>query len=166
MSTTTSANPVPPAAELCLRKILVPIDFSDCSRKALRYAVAFAKQFDATVILLHVVQLSYSGAEFAALDFPLIEQQMVEASSREILALANAEVGSSLPFGTLVKTGHPPTEIAATARKLEVDLIIISTHGYTGLKHVFLGSTAENVVRHAPCPVLTVREHEHEFITG
>ena len=54
--------------------------------------------------------------------------------------------------------------IADTARQLEVDLIVITTHGYTGLKHVFLGSTAERVVRHSPCPVLTVRSQEHDFV--
>ena len=63
----------------------------------------------------------------------------------------------------LVRFGTPFAEIADAARSLKVDLIILTTHGYTGLKHVFMGSTAERVVRHAPCPVLTVREKEHEF---
>jgi universal stress protein A len=65
---------------------------------------------------------------------------------------------------TLLRSGRPAYEIVEAAKRLDTDLIIISTHGHTGLKHVFLGSTAENVVRYAPCPVLTVREHEHEFV--
>jgi len=64
----------------------------------------------------------------------------------------------------LVRYGTPFAEIADAARTLKADLIILTTHGYTGLKHVFMGSTAERVVRHAPCPVLTVREKEHEFV--
>jgi universal stress protein A len=65
---------------------------------------------------------------------------------------------------TLVRHGVPFNEISGTASTLKADLIVIATHGYTGLKHVFLGSTAERVVRHAPCPVLVVREDEREFI--
>ena len=64
-----------------------------------------------------------------------------------------------------MRTGRAASEIVEVAKERNTDLIIISTHGYTGLKHVFLGSTTENVVRYAPCPVLTVREHEHEFVT-
>jgi universal stress protein A len=64
----------------------------------------------------------------------------------------------------LVRSGVAFDEIAKVARELKVDLIILSTHGHTGLKHVFLGSTAENVVRRAPCAVLVVREQEHEFV--
>jgi nucleotide-binding universal stress UspA family protein len=65
---------------------------------------------------------------------------------------------------TLAQYGSPFTEICDTARAMKVDLIILTTHGYTGLKHVLLGSTAERVIRHAPCPVLVVREKEHEFV--
>jgi nucleotide-binding universal stress UspA family protein len=64
----------------------------------------------------------------------------------------------------VVRLGHPYQEITDAARELKVDLIVISTHGYTGLKHVLLGSTAERIVRHAPCPVLTVREKEQDFV--
>ena len=63
---------------------------------------------------------------------------------------------------TLVRHGVPYVEVTDAARTLKMDLIVITTHGYTGLKHVFLGSTAERIVRHAPCPVLTVREKEHD----
>ena len=64
----------------------------------------------------------------------------------------------------LVRLGQPHREITEAAKELHVDLIVLATHGYTGLKHAFLGSTAERVVRHAPCPVLTVREREHDFV--
>ena len=72
--------------------------------------------------------------------------------------------GKALSVRPLVCTGRAPWEILRVARETEADLIIIATHGYTGLKHVLLGSTAELVVRHAPCPVLTVRQVEHDFV--
>jgi nucleotide-binding universal stress UspA family protein len=65
-----------------------------------------------------------------------------------------------------VRVGRPVQEIVATAREKDIDLIIISTHGHTGLKHILMGSVTVIVVRYAPCPVLTVREHEHDFISG
>ena len=75
-----------------------------------------------------------------------------------------ASAGAVQGAPTLARVGRPFVEISELAREMEVDLIILGTHGYTGLKHVLLGSTAERVVRHAPCPVLTVRAEEHEFI--
>lgn len=151
--------------EFKLKKILVPIDFSECSRKALQYAVPFAKQFGASLTLLHVVHINYAGAEYGPIDFPLLERQLQENGEKQIAALVKKHIGDQVPAETLVRTGRAASEIVEAARELDIDLIIISTHGYTGLKHVFLGSTTENVVRYAPCPVLTVREHEHEFVT-
>ena len=147
-----------------LKKILVPTDFSECSRKALQYALPFARQFGASITLLHVVQINYSGAEFAPVDYPLLERQMLETGEKQLGELGRITLPEDVLGHTVVRLGRPALEIAETAKKEEIDLIIMSTHGRTGLKHVFLGSTAENVVRHAPCPVLTVREHEHEFV--
>src|SRR5580765_6603187 len=157
------ANGTPPPFKLT--KILVPIDFSDCSKKALQYAVPFAKQFGATITLLHVVHVNYvGGPEFGALDFPLPEADFRKSAEKELAELAAEEVGEPVVAGTLVRTGLEVMEIVKAAKEMESDLIVISTHGRTGLKHVFMGSVAENVVRLAPCPVLVVREHEHEFV--
>jgi universal stress protein A len=143
--------------------ILVPIDFSDCSKKALQYAVPFAHQFNAAITLVHVVQVNrFSGVDFGAVDLPLLEAGAVKSAEEQLMALAKKEV--PVPVAASVRSGQPVQEIVAAARAIQADLIIISTHGRTGLKHVFLGSVAENVVRYAPCPVLVVREHEHEFI--
>jgi nucleotide-binding universal stress UspA family protein len=76
------------------------------------------------------------------------------------------EVGDTVPATKQTRIGRPASEIAAAAKELDVDLIIISTHGHTGIKHVLLGSVTENVARLAPCPVLVVREEEHEFLRG
>jgi nucleotide-binding universal stress UspA family protein len=79
-------------------------------------------------------------------------------------ALARKELKPAIQSATLVRSGSAFNEIVAVARELQIDLIIIATHGYSGLKHFLLGSTAERVVRHAPCPVLVVRDREHDFV--
>jgi universal stress protein A len=147
-----------PAPVFKLRKILVPIDFSDCSKKALAYAIPFAKQFGAELTLLHVVEPYPAVPEMAPYDVETVEEGRLE------LEELKKSLGGAVRFTTLVRLGAPPTEITSAARELDADLIVISTHGRKGLSRVFLGSTAEKVVRSASCPVLIVRESEHEFI--
>lgn len=150
-----------------IQYILVPIDFSEPSRKALDYAVPFARQFGAKLTLLHVVE-PVAAPDFAN-SFPLmVENDKITAACKAQLQLLIKQkaIEPKLVEKTLVRQGRSFHEISEAARTLKVDLIIIATHGYTGLKHAFLGSTAERVVRHAPCPVLVVREHEHEFIAA
>jgi len=148
-----------------LRKILVPVDFSACSRKALRYALAFARQFDAGLTLLYVMPANYFvGSEFGPVDFPLPEAELRRNSQKELTALAAREVAGAAPVEAQVRQGQPVQEIVRHAQEAGVDLIILSTHGRTGLRHVLMGSVAENVVRYAPCPVLVVREFEHGFL--
>jgi len=154
------------ATTLRIRKILAPVDFSECSRQALRYAVAFARQFGAAVSLIHVVGLNYGGGEFGVVDLGQLEGQLAEAASKRLKQLIETEVPAEIRADAIVRVGAPAAVIADCAKQRETDLIILSTHGYRGLKHLLLGSTAENVARLAPCPVLIVREHEHEFVTG
>lgn len=154
----------PGATVFKLSKILVPVDFSECSKKAIQYAIPFARQFGASITLLHVVQINFVGGEFGSIDYPLLETELKESRTKMLDTLLRDEIGETAPAQAIMRTGQPLSEIVRAAKELDVDLIIISTHGHTGLKHVFLGSTAESVVRYAPCPVLTVREHEHEFI--
>ena len=143
-----------------IKSILVPIDFSAPSKKALAYAVPFAELFGARLTLLNVVE-PVATPDFAK-SFPLAMEndQVLAGCKRELeLAVKEAGIDPNLVEKTLVRFGRSFHEIAAAARTLKVDLIIIATHGYTGLKHALLGSTTERVVRHAPCPVLVVREH-------
>jgi nucleotide-binding universal stress UspA family protein len=154
-----------PTSSFELKKVLVPVDFSPCSRKALRYALAFARQFQARLTLLHVLPANYFiGSEFGPIDFPLPETELRQGAERELAAVAAREVGAATPVETVVRQGQPVQEIVRFAGEAEIDLVILSTHGRTGLKHVLMGSVAENVVRYAPCPVLVVREFEHEFL--
>lgn len=150
----TAAAPLP----LRIKSILVPIDFSPPSKRALECAGTFARQFKAKLTLLHVVE-PVGLPEFAAA-YPLMveDDRFLAATKSELERLARtARVPRGSVAKILVRFGRSFHEIADAARTGKVDLIIISTHGYTGLKHVVLGSTAERVVRHAPCPVLVVR---------
>jgi universal stress protein A len=153
------------ATEVCrIQKIMVPVDFSENSRKSVSYAEAFARQFNASLVFLHVVQVNYAYGEFGALDFTRLEREMRDGAQKELAALIQRQAGTGLKAESLVREGSPARVIAETARELRVDLLIISTHGYTGLKHVLMGSIAEQVVRYAPCPVLVVRLQEHDFV--
>ena len=147
-------------ALLSVKSILVPIDFSETSRKALQYAVRFAEQFGAKLTVLNVVE-PVATPDFAYHPL-LVEADKVKQAAKTRLDALCSQMGIRAAK-TLTHYGTPFAEICEAASKHKVDLIVIATHGFTGLKHVLLGSTAERVVRHAPCPVLTVREKEHEF---
>ena len=142
---------------LHIKSILVPIDFSPLSRQSLDYAVAYARKFQAKLTLLHVVE-PVAMPDFAA-SFPLVlEEDKLMASAHKKLAsvVKTARIPQALVEKILVHLGSAFNEIATAARACKVDLIIISTHGYSGVKFVLLGSTTERVVRHAPCPVLVL----------
>jgi nucleotide-binding universal stress UspA family protein len=138
----------------------VPIDFSVRSLKALQYAVSFAREHDAEVILVHI--LPAANTEYSAL--ALLQADATPDTLIQLNKLAEKEVGKRALVEVAVRTGAPATEILKVAREMEVDLIIISTHGRTGLTHLLMGSVAEEVVQKAPCPVLVVRQKEHEFL--
>lgn len=146
-----------------LKRILVPVDFSDCSRKAMQYAVPFARQFGATISLLFVVQPYMPISDMVPLDVEEIESRMRETGESE-LATLKASIDPDVKAETTVRLGNPHLEIVRAAQELPADLIILSTHGRTGFSHVLMGSTTERVVRHAKCPVLVLREQEHEFV--
>ncbi len=145
---------------VAIKKILVPIDFSDYSKSALRYAIDFAKHFDAKLFLIYVVEPIIYPADFSMgqVTFPSAEVDLNERARTELENLAKAEIGDSLKYEIIIKTGKPFAEINDTASEIDADLIIIATHGHTGVEHLLFGSTAEKVVRKAPCPVLTLRE--------
>jgi nucleotide-binding universal stress UspA family protein len=147
------------AEPLKLARLLVPLDFSDCSMRALDYALALAEQFGSKIILLHIVEPAAYPENYLVASPALDEtnQNLLESARERLLAVSRKRIGHRLPAETLVRMGRAHSEIPDTAEALGADLIVLGTHGYTGLKHVLLGSTAERVVRHAPCPVLTVR---------
>jgi len=152
-----------PLQHFAINIILVPTDFSECSRKALRYAVPLANQFGAKIVLLNVAQFHYAGSEIDDLELPRAEKQIVELIRRRLSELVASETANVF-CQTEVCVGKVVPEIITAAKTMKADLIVISTHAGSSAKNAFLGSTTERVVRHAPCPVLVVREREHEFL--
>ncbi|GAB4296883.1 MAG: universal stress protein [Ignavibacteriaceae bacterium] len=143
-----------------INKILVPIDFSDYSKSALKYAINFAQQFSSEMILVYVVEPIVYPPDFSMgqIAIPAVNSDWDKRAREELDKLAKDEVPKDLKVKTIVKTGKPFVEIIESAKEEDVDLIIIATHGHTGVEHILFGSTAEKVVRKAPCPVLTLRE--------
>ncbi len=152
--------------DLKINKVLVPIDFSDYSKSALRYAITFAKQFNAELILVYVVEPIIYPPDFSMgqIAIPSVNTEWDERAREELNKLAKNEIPAELKSKTIIKTGKPFVEIIDTASEEDVDIIIIATHGHSGVEHILFGSTAEKVVRKAPCPVLTLREPVKGFL--
>jgi nucleotide-binding universal stress UspA family protein len=143
-------------------RILVPVDFSGCSRKGLEYAKRLAQQFDSTLILLNSVAFQYyiTSDEYARYDLPLLMQQAQAASRQQMREFMETTEWDGVKIQASLQIGHAGQQICARAAEHRADLIVTSTHGTTGLKHMLVGSTAEYVVQHATCPVLVVPSHE------
>jgi universal stress protein A len=150
---------------LSVKKILVPIDFSPMSKQSYQCALKFAERFGCEIILLHVIEPEtvIAGTPLAVDIFAQPEED-TSAAKAELACLAASSYKHANSFTSAVRIGHAPNEITKAAKEFNVDLIMIATHGYTSWRHLCIGSTAERVVRTAPCSVLVVREKEHEFV--
>ncbi|MGA3265388.1 MAG: universal stress protein [Verrucomicrobiota bacterium] len=151
----TPAGPHP--GQSPIREILVPTDFSEHSNFALRYAMSVAKEFNSRITLLHVIEpATVSGGAFcpAAANYNMISISAEQAIAR---TWEHEKSAQPLAWRSMVREGIPYHMIIQTAKAEKSDLIIIATHGRTGLAHIFMGSTTEKVIRRAPCPVLVVR---------
>ncbi len=149
-----------------LRRILLPTDFGEYSREATRYACELAERFGADLHLLHVLELRVSptpafGGGLALASYIKESQTAAEKAMNELLESDWEQRHAVVRHTT---EGVPFVEIIRYAKEREIDLIVIGTHGRTGLNHVLMGSVAENVARKAPCPVLTVRPGQHQFV--
>jgi nucleotide-binding universal stress UspA family protein len=151
-----------------IRTILVPVDFSDCSLAGLTYAVRFAKEVGARIIVLHVtdlgpVMMTSGRGEYDSASYTEAARRRCDDQMQDFLNRINFD-------GVLVDTsavaGYCPGAIYEAAAREGADLIIISTHGRTGLRRAFMGSVAEGTVRHAACPVLVVPSFAREKKRG
>jgi nucleotide-binding universal stress UspA family protein len=143
-------------------QILVPVDFSKCSLAGLDYAIDFAARSGATrVILFHAVYPGYIYASdgLALYDLSSLEEAALKNAQRQMQEFVGSADFGDVEFETAIALGPPVAEICSFATDRDVDLIVTSTHGWTGLKHVLLGSTSEQIVRHAPCSVLVAPSH-------
>lgn len=146
--------------DLAIKKVLVPIDFSDYSKNALKYAVNFAKSFGADMTLIYVVEPIIYPPDFSMgqIAIPTISTEWDDRAREELDKLAKTEIPAEVKVKTLIKTGKPFVEIIETAAEEDIDIIIIAAHGHSAVEKILFGSTADKVVRKAPCPVLTIRE--------
>jgi universal stress protein A len=148
------------------KNILVPLDMSPESIKALKYAVPFAEQFGAKLRTLFVVELSplvsITGMDYVGLT--VSEQEIVKRVMIRLADIVDLHHTEKLGIEAEVRTGKPVEEIVKYAIETDTDLVILSTHGHSGMKRMLLGSVTEKVVRHAPCPVLVLRDKEKDFV--
>lgn len=145
-----------------IRRILVPLDFSPPSDQALQYGAALAEEFGASIVLLHVVEerlvTGPLPAEVYLGELPKVREDLVkEAQTRLMKSLETLNARGIAATGEVL-VGGPSHVILDQAANTGVDLIVMGTHGRTGLTHLLIGSVAERVIRHAPCPVFVVRE--------
>ena len=151
--------------EIAIKKILAPTDFSPASKKALKYALRFARDYGSELTVLHVVEPATSSSFEEVPEAPAFSKaKMADAEGRLrtlVKSLPSASVSGVRPA---IRMGLAAHEIVELAKQLGADLIVIATRGYEAWKHLVIGSTTARVARAAPCPVLVVREKEHDFV--
>jgi nucleotide-binding universal stress UspA family protein len=140
------------------KTICCPIDFSDASRAAMEVAADLAARTGASLTLLHAYPVpGYTFPDGSVVASARMLQELADQSSRHLGEWkSQAEVLGARSVNAETVVGEPATEIVAWARERNVDLLVLGTHGRTGLEHALMGSVAEKVVRRARCPVLTV----------
>jgi nucleotide-binding universal stress UspA family protein len=148
---------------ISLKKILCPIDHSDCSKEALKYAVSFAMKDEAKLYLLHIIDIRSFNDSLVAMSQQIPDEETLEQLRMKLLDCIPEDIRDDMDVEATVIQGIPFAEIISTAKEKEIDMIVIGSHGRTGISHMMLGSVSEKVVRKAPCPVLTVRQPGHEF---
>lgn len=153
---------------ITLKNILVATDFSEPSDAALTYGRALARTFGATLHVVHVVgsvPTVVYGAEAYAASMPGLQQEIEDGARKHLADLLVDNDRRPLPVRPVVITSNAPAQaIVDYAARKRIDLIVTGTQGRGGVAHLLMGSVAERVVRSAPCPVLTVRHPEHEFV--
>jgi nucleotide-binding universal stress UspA family protein len=152
-------------AVIQIKRILVPTDFSESAAHALTYGVSFAREYKAELILVHVVETLTVGYASDLFPVPMAEvfDEISGYAKAEIGKLAEAIRPKEISVREMVVQGKPSAEITRIAKEENVDIIVLGTHGKGMLDQALFGSTAERVIRKAPCPVLTCQLHQHEF---
>jgi nucleotide-binding universal stress UspA family protein len=144
---------------ISFKHIVVPTDFSERSLRAVDYAIGFAEIFSAKLELLYVVEAGLHPADLAwtNVDYGDLNKQHQEAARKYMESVIKDRIPQGIRFGISILIGKAFVEIVRFADAENADLIVMATHGHGGVSHLLLGSTAERVVRKAPCPVLTIK---------
>jgi nucleotide-binding universal stress UspA family protein len=148
---------------ISLKKILCPVDHSDCSKEALKYAVSFAMKDNSKLYLLHVIDIRAFDESIDTMTPQIPDNETLKQLKTKLLDCIPEEIRDDMNVEALVVQGIPFVEIIGTAKANDIDMIVIGSHGRTGITHMMMGSVSEKVVRKAPCPVLTVRKSDHKF---
>jgi nucleotide-binding universal stress UspA family protein len=152
---------------IALKNVLVATDFSEPSDAALAYGRELAQAFDATLHVLHVVEnlAARAASDAYPMMLPTMQRDLEDAAWNRLEGILTSADRQTLAAKPVVRVGlQPAGEIVEYAREARIDLIVMGTHGRGAVAHLLMGSVAERVVRIAPCPVLTVRHPEHEFV--
>ena len=144
------------------KNILFATDFSECSEFAFAYAYALAKKFNARLLIIHVINepVDLRGFYVPHISFEKLEEEVEEGAQKMMEKFCRTHIRDYDNYETFIEPGIPYDEIIKKGVEMSADLIVLGTHGRTGLDHVLFGSTAEKVVRKAPVPVMTIRSTE------
>ena len=149
-----------------IKRVLFPTDFSAYSATATKYACELSTKYDAELHLLHTLEVHLASTPTfgMGLALPKYVHESKGAAEKALAGILDPQWAVGRKVVQAVVEGSPKVEIIRYARTHEIDVIVLATHGRTGLAHVLIGSVAESVVRTAPCPVLTVRPEGHQFV--
>jgi universal stress protein A len=162
---TPVTRPANHRGEIAIKRILAPTDFSPASKKALKYALRFARDYGSELTVLHVVEAATSSSFEDVPEAPAFSKAKMADAEGRLRTLVRSFPGARVPaIRPAIRMGVAAHEIVEVAKELDADLIVIATRGYTGWERLVIGSTAALVARAAPCPVLVVREKEHDFV--
>ena len=146
-----------------IKNILCPVDHSDCSKEALKYAVSFAIKDNSKLYLLHVIDIRTFDESINAMTPQIPDDETLAQLKTKLLDCIPEEMRDDMNVEALVVQGIPFVEIISTAKKNDIDMIVLGSHGRTGITHMMMGSVSEKVVRKAPCPILIVRKSNQKF---
>ena len=150
---------------ISIKNILCPIDYSIYSEMALKYAIEFAEKYRAKLYLMHVLDIRvYDINDPDLYNVNIVDAETIAKLLERLLRCVTEDTKGRIPVEAIIIQGVPFAEIIKASKEHKIDLIVIGTHGRTGISHAIMGSVAEKVVRKAPCPVLTIRHPEHDFI--
>lgn len=149
-----------------IKKILFPTDFSKYSDYALQYAISIASAFSAKLYILHVIDHARQQDYFLVLTltFEEIEDKLMEEAQKKLEELLSKNISQEIEFETSIKSGTPFVEIIRAAKQENIDLIVMGSHGRSGISEILIGSVAERVMRKASCPVLIVKPKDFKFV--
>lgn len=146
--------------------VMVPVDFSKESILAAKFAFSLAEEYETKIYVLHVMEPLHASLRLHVTDFEAFQQKLIDQAKEDLGNVIPSAMKKRLEVEEILEIGYPQHVIVDKAKELGVDIIVIATHGRTGLAHVLLGSVAEQVIRHAPCPVFVTRNPKDKYVYG